>query len=113
MEARINTGFRTGLFTMVCAATLFSLVGCQTEEMAVSQENPACPLCGGATQAQARGELSCTRAVCSMCGKVATVDLVFLDRLDLHRGPLGYRLCLASCKALVTQCAACRQKGAS
>ena len=117
MEVRINTGFRTGLFTMVCAATLLSVVGCQTEEMAVSQTNPACPLCGSATQAMATetAGLSCTRAVCSTCRQVATVDPAFLDRLEIFTGgPVGDTVyACASCKALVAQCAVCRQKGAS
>ncbi len=115
MEAKINTGFRVGVFAVACLAMVLPLAGCQpSEQTAVSQTNPACPLCGRATQAQALTGVSCTRAVCPVCGQVATVDPDFLDRLQIFiGGPVGDTVyACASCQAIVAECAACRAKGA-
>jgi len=82
--------------------------------MAVSPTNPMCPLCGRQTQAQALAGLDCTKAVCPACGQIATVDPEFLDRLEIFTGgPLGDPVyACANCKALVAQCATCRQRQA-
>lgn len=116
MEARINTGFRVGILAVACMATVLPLVGCQpSDQMAVSPTNPACPLCGGPTQAQPPAGLSCTRVVCPICGQVSTVDPEFLDSLEgFIGGPVGDTVyACASCKAIVEQCAACWQRNGS
>jgi hypothetical protein len=117
MAAKSNTGFRVSILTLVCTATVFSLVGCQSAgEMSVSPTNPQCPLCGGPTQPTPTAGLSCMRMVCPLCGQVeavATLDQDFLDRLEVFTGgPVGDTVyACAMCKTAVAQCAACRQKG--
>ncbi len=116
MEARIHTGLRAGILTLICAAMVFPLAGCQPSEgMAVSPTNPACPLCGGPTQTQAPTALQCTRIVCPICGQMATVDQDFLDRLEVFiGGPIGDTVyACAMCKTAVVQCATCRRNGGS
>jgi hypothetical protein len=115
MEARINTGFRVGIVALACLATVLPLAGCQSSNgTAVSQTNPACPVCGQATQVCPLDGLKCTEVVCPICGEVATVDPRFLERLDIFTGgPVGDEVyACASCQAIVAACATCRQNGA-
>ncbi len=116
MEARISTAFRVGVRVAACLAILLPLVGCQPSDQAtaVSQTNPACPICGRATQVCPLNKANCTEVVCPVCGQVSTVDPEFLDRLQIFTGgPIGDEVyACASCQAIVAQCATCRQNGA-
>jgi hypothetical protein len=116
MGARINTGFRVGILAAACLAVFLPLAGCQpSEQMTVSQSNPACPLCGRATQVCPLDQAKCTEVVCPVCRDVATVDPEFLDRLQIFTGgPIGDTVyACASCQAIVAACAKCRQNGAT
>ena len=116
MEARINTGFRVGILAAACLAVLLPVAGCQPSDqaMAVSQTNPACPICGRATQVCPLNAVKCTEVVCPVCGQVSTVDPEFLDRLQIFTGgPIGDEVyACAGCGAIVAECAACRQNEA-
>ncbi len=115
MQARIDTGFRAGILTVVCLALFLPLAGCQPTDQvaAVSQTNPACPLCGRATQVCPLNGTKCAEVVCPICGDVSTVDPEFLDRLQIFTGgPIGDTVyACASCQAIVAECAVCRANG--
>ncbi len=116
METRINAGFRVGVLAVACLALFLPLAGCQPSDQAaaVSQTNPACPVCGRATQVCPLNGTKCTEVVCPICGDVSTVDPEFLDRLQIFTGgPIGDTVyACASCQAIVAACATCRQNGA-
>jgi len=116
MTSCLKTPFMAGTLLAICTAAILLSAGCQSENRGVKTEaSPACPTCTKETRIQPITGLEYTTCVCPSCKKVSTLDPDLLARLERFTGgPVGDTVTVCdNCKAVVAECAVCREERGS
>lgn len=113
MELKVRMTSITGIFAILCTATAFLAVGCESSNQVVaSGTSPTCPICERETRIQPITGLEYTTCVCPTCGRVFTLDPQFQNEVERFTGlNIGDRVYVCdSCGNIIEDCAACREK---
>lgn len=112
MNSCLKTLLSSGALLTVCAAAVLLSAGCQSEDKVIrTQTSQVCPTCKLETRIQPITGLEYTTCVCPSCKKVSTLDPDLRDKLERFvGGSVGETVTVCdNCKAVVAECAVCRE----